>query len=325
MEIESAADYVSESETTCTYSSQSCTADEIVAESSNIPASSQNRRKWSNFARMCERYQVSDRAAAVVANIVLVDVGMVTDDDKTCVIDRSKLRRETERCRPKSEKEEQQNFRFVNALYCDGRKDATQILVQGPNDKHYRSVELQEHYTVVGESGSYYLTHFYSKDRQGRTIAQEVFDSVRGTELEDRLAIVGTDGTACMTGKYNECIRHWEELLHRPLQRIVCLLHANELPLRHVFSILDDSTSGPNTFTGPIGKCLHGSTSTSSVGQFEQIAMPTSSFPKLPTHVVVDLSTDQHYAIGYAGQSLMEQLKMIWCIWRLDQLYIRDG
>ena len=105
----------------------------------------------------------------------------------------------------------------------------------------------------------------------------------------------------------------------------MCLLHANELPLRYVFSILDDSTSGPNTFTGPIGKCLHGPTSTSSVGQFEQIAMPTSSFPKLPTHVVVDLSTDQHYAIGYAGQSLMEQLKMIWCIWRLDQLYIRDG
>jgi len=31
------------------------------------------------------------------------------------------------------------------------------------------------------------------------------------------------------------------------------------------------------------------------LGQFEQIAMPTSSFSKLPTHVD-DLSTDQHYA-----------------------------
>jgi len=89
METESAADYVTESESTCTYSSQSCTADEFVAESSNIPASSQNRRKWSNLSRMCERYQVSDRAAAAVAHSVLVDVGMVTDD-KTCVIDRSK-------------------------------------------------------------------------------------------------------------------------------------------------------------------------------------------------------------------------------------------
>jgi len=114
--------------------------------------------------------------------------------------------------------------------------------------------------------------------------------------LEDRLAILGTDGTACMTGKYNGCIRHLEELLHSQLQRIVCLLHANELPLRHVFATLDGSTSGPNTFTGLIGKCLHEPASTWSLGQFEQIAMPSFSFPKPPTHVVDDLSTDQHYA-----------------------------
>jgi len=75
--------------------------------------------------------------------------------------------------------------------------------VQCPNDKHYRSVELEEHYTVVGEPGSYYLTHFSPEDGKSRTIAQKLFDSTRGTELEDRLAIVGTDGTACMTGKYN--------------------------------------------------------------------------------------------------------------------------
>ena len=81
----------------------------------------------------------------------------------------------------------------------------------------------------------------------------------------------------------------------------MCLLHANELPLRHVFATLDGSTSGPNTFTGPIGKCLHGPASTWSVGQFEQIAMPTPSFPKLPTHVVDDLSTDQHYANRICG------------------------
>jgi len=245
---------------------------------------------------MCERYQVSGRAAAVVANSVLVDVGMITDDGKNCVIDRSKLRRERERCRQKIQNEEQQNFRFVNAIYFDGRKDATQILVQGPNDKHYRSVELEEHYTVVGEPGCYYLTHFSLQDGKGRTTAQEVFDSTRGTELEDRLAIVGTDGTACMTGKNNACIRHLEKLLHRPLQWILCLLHANELPLRHVFAALNGSTSGPNTFTGPIGKCLHGPASTWSVGQFEQIVKPTSSFPKLPTHDDDDVSTDQHYA-----------------------------
>ena len=54
--------------------------------------------------------------------------------------------------------------------------------------------------------------------------------------------------------------------------------------LRHVFATLDGSTSGSNIFTAPIGKCLHEPVSIWSVDQFEQISMPTSLFPKLPTH-----------------------------------------
>ena len=94
---------------------------------------------------MCKRYQLSDRTAAAPANSVLVDVDKITENDKTCVIDRSKLRREREKFRQKIQKEEQQNFRYVNAIYFDGRKDATQRVVQGPNEKHYRSVQLEEH------------------------------------------------------------------------------------------------------------------------------------------------------------------------------------
>ena len=218
METVSAADNVFESESTCTSSSQSSATSELAAGSSNIPVLSQNRKRWSNLARMCERYQLSDRAAAAIANSVLIDVGIITEDDKTCVIDRSKVRREKEISRQEIQKEEQQNFRFVNAIYFDGRKDTTQIVVQGPNDKHYRSIQLEEHYTAVGEPGSYYLTYVSPKDGKGRTIAQNLFDSIHGTELEDRLAIVDTDGTAYMTGKYNGCIRHLEELVPRPLQ-----------------------------------------------------------------------------------------------------------
>ena len=204
---------------------------------------------------MCEQYQLSDRAATAIANSVLVNVGIITEDEKTClidrsklrrergkchqeiqkeeqqnfrlvnaiyfdgrkdatqtedgktcVIDRSKLRREREKCHQEIQKEKQQNFRLVNAIYFDGRKDATQMVVQGPNDKRYRSVQLEEHYTAIGEPGSYYLTHVSPEDGKGRTIAQNLLGSIRSTELEDRLAIVGTDGTACMTGKYNGCI-----------------------------------------------------------------------------------------------------------------------
>ena len=142
--------YVSESESlasTSTDTSQSSAVSQFLAEMQN--PSIQNRKKWPNLARICECYQLSDRAAAAVANSVLVDVGLVTEDDKIRIIDRSKLRRERERFQNEIRSEEQEHFGLVNAVYLDGRKDATQIVAQGPNEKHYRSVQLEEHYTVV--------------------------------------------------------------------------------------------------------------------------------------------------------------------------------
>ena len=288
---ESTAGYVSHSGSTSSTTSQSSASSEFFPNS--MEPCEQNRTKWTNLARMSERYQLSDRAAAAIANSVLQDVGLITEDNKTNVIDRSKLRRERERCRNEIREEEKENFQYVDALYFDGRKDATQTLLQGPNGKH-RSVQLEEHYTVVGEPGHYYLTHFSPDDGKGRTIAQQLLKSFHGTELHNKVAIVGTDGTASMTGKYNGCIRGLEELLNKPLQWVICLLHTNELPLRHVFQVLDGSTNSPDTFAGPIGKNLSGDVSSWPVVEFKQIS--NSHFPELPQSVVDDLSTDQHYA-----------------------------
>ena len=57
-----------------------------------------------------------------------------------------------------------------------------------------------------------------------------------------------------MTGKSNGCIRGLEKLLNKPVQWVVCVLHINYLPLKRVFAILDGSTSGPDAFSGPIGR-----------------------------------------------------------------------
>src|SRR6218665_1177843 len=37
---------------------------------------------------------------------------------------------------------------------------------------------------------------------------------------------------------------------------LVCLVHANDLPLRHLFEALDGATTGPRGFPGSIGKRL---------------------------------------------------------------------
>ena len=222
------------------------------------------------------------------------DLGFITENDKTCVIDRSKLRRERERSCTEIREKEQKNFKLVNAIYFDGRKDATQVTTQGPNDKYYKSVQLEDHYTLIGEPGEYYLTHFSPEDDKGRTIAQ-IFNTIVDTELHNKLAVVGTDGTASMTGKYNGCIRSLEKLLNKPLQWVICLLHTNELPLRHVFTMLDDTTKSPDSFSGPIGKSLTGDVSSWPVAaNFKSI--PNPHLVELPESVIEDLSADQHYA-----------------------------
>ena len=288
----SACGYVSDCSSVQTEHSQSSTTSEFVPDAESF---SQNRMKWSNLARMSERFQVSDRAAAAIANSVMQDLGFITENDKTYVIDRSKLRRERERCRTEIREKEQENFKLVNAIYFDGRKDATQVTIQGPNDKYYKSVQLEDHYTLIGEPGEYYLTHFSTEDGKGKTIAQKIFNNIVDTELHNKLAIVGTDGTASMTGKYNGCIRSLEELLNKPLQWVVCLLHTNELPLRHVFTMLDGTTKSPDSFSGPIGKSLNGEVSSWPVAaHFKSI--PNPHFVKLPVSVIEDLSADQHYA-----------------------------
>ena len=110
------------------------------------------------------------------------------------------------------------------------------------NDKYYKSVQFEDHYTLLGKPDKYYLTQFSTEDSKRRTIAQKIFNILVDNELHDKLAVVGADGTVSMTGKYNSCNRSLEELLDKTLQWVICLLNTNELPLRNVFTMFDDTS-----------------------------------------------------------------------------------
>ena len=75
-------------------------------------------------------------------------------------------------------------------------------------------------------------------------------------DLNDVVAI-GCDGTAVNTGRKSGVMRLLEEKLEKPLHSFVFLLHANELPLRHLINGINGKMSGPATFTGSIGSKLH--------------------------------------------------------------------
>ncbi|GBM47640.1 hypothetical protein AVEN_120082-1 [Araneus ventricosus] len=49
-----------------------------------------------------------------------------------------------------------------------------------------------------------------------------------------------------------------ELILNLPIQWLVCQLHPNELPLRHLFAHVDRTTTGPRSLTSEIRKSLVG-------------------------------------------------------------------
>lgn len=89
------------------------------------------------------------------------------------------------------------------------------------------------------------------------------------------------------------CLDHLylEKHLGRPMQWAVCLLHANELPLRHLFAKLDGSTSGLREFSGPIGKKLP-LCEKMEVITYQPVA---GNMPNLDDKIINELSTDQKY------------------------------
>ena len=77
---------------------------------------------------------------------------------------------------------------------------------------------------------------------------------------------------------------------------LVCFLHTNELPLRHLMEDLDGKTNRVHTFVGPIGKALENVVNLDINSKFVPITVG-SPLIELDQDIIDDLSTDQKY--GY--------------------------
>ncbi|GBL81593.1 hypothetical protein AVEN_93391-1 [Araneus ventricosus] len=73
-----------------TMSSSSYTDTDVIT----LEYQSQNRLDFPTLARECDRYGISDRAAASFSNAVLQDIGIVHEGETSHVVDRNKIRRQ---------------------------------------------------------------------------------------------------------------------------------------------------------------------------------------------------------------------------------------
>jgi len=252
---------------------------------------SQQRRRLTNTAQASERYGISDRAAADIASSLLTDFGIVTTGDKSEVIDRSKLRRERKRLREDLLQESASHSSDLRGLYFDGRKDKT-LLQENIGGKLHRRTVIEEHIVLIEEPDSNYLGHIAPVRGSAECIKQAILDFFEERKISmELLAVMGCDGTAVNTGHKGGIIRLLEVHLKRPLHWFICLLHTNELPLRHLFEQLDGSTTGPRSFSGELGTQVQRCENMPMV-KFQQIEC---DLQVLPDSVLQDLSTDQRY------------------------------
>ena len=234
---------------------------------------------FKNLAEQCDRYKISDRSAAAIANAFLSDINMVQPINQKLHVDRNIIRRERLRSR-----QFPPNYQILRALFFDGKKDKT-LYRQGNKN----STIIEEHITLLSEPDSKYIGHISPNASNAEAITSSIISFLEENGIGlNHLEAVGCDGTALNVGRKGGILTLLENEIGRPLQRIVCLLHTNELPLRHLFLHIDGTTIGPNSFSGCIGKLLK-----------ECDKMPFVNFKKIEFEMdnfeSDNLSNDQHY------------------------------
>lgn len=116
-------------------------------------------------------------------------------------------------------------------------------------------VGVEEHIVYTNELDGEYLTHSTVEDGTWKGLSREFLDVLAEKETLESLLAVLLDGTGVNVGRMEGLFVHVERELRRKLLLLSCMLHANELPLRHLFKSCDGGhgTTGPTSFAGPLG------------------------------------------------------------------------
>lgn len=245
-------------------------------------AGDRNFEKLTNTALAADRFGVSHRAVCAIINGFQKDIGRISETDTRFIVDPMKIFRERERVRSLMASVAADQQGPIQALYFDGRKDKT---FTGKS-----TTRKEEHVAVVVEPDSKYLTHFTPESGKAIHQAKQLTDIATDNGADIR--VLGCDGTAVNTGRDGGICRLFElsQDPPRPVHWFVCQLHANELFLRATFHFLDGTTTGPKSFSGPLGRAASGEVHHLGVATFRAVPGP---LPDLPHQLVAELSSDQ--------------------------------
>lgn len=141
--------------------------------------------------------------------------------------------------------------RKSNRFFFDSRKDKTCTTI----GRRVLTI-AEEHMSILKQPGSEYICHVTANGGSTPTLEAIIAKFQQLSIKYDNVCAIGCDGTVVNTGPHAGIVCLLEKHLQKPVHWFICLLHANELPLRHLITNLDGKTMGPNAWSGPIGRSI---------------------------------------------------------------------
>ena len=213
------------------------------------------------------RFSVSDGATAAIATAFLHDLienGHLDLSKSFLAVDRSKIHRgklkAIKAARVKGERCSQESD--IKGIFFDGRKNLTRVMkLDEETGRYHPRVEKQNHIAVTSEPDGIYRLHFTPPEaippsKPAREEALALHEWMVNLQVDKTVEVLGGDSTNPMSGWKGGAIAWLERMLGRKVFWVICMLHTNELLLRHLIENLDGKTSSKDGFTGPIGKLL---------------------------------------------------------------------
>lgn len=257
---------------------------------SDLTSYTGNTRKMdlSEIIEAQSRFSYSHRGTAAIVNATLKTFQIPV------IIDKSKLQRAEKR---KFQEINEVSYDFGGGLYYDSRKDntmtQTEKLCENGKTKFYRSSKRQEHYSIVSQPNDSFMGFLNVEDGGADAGSTAILKFIDEKNLTNEVNVLGNDGTNTNVGGTGGINHFIEVALKRPLHWFVCLLHANELPLKNLILKLDGKTTSKSTFSGPIGKAIE-QICTSKVVDFLPFK-DSKNLEEFPDIVYKKLSNDQKY------------------------------
>ena len=128
--------------------------------------------------------------------------------------------------------------------------DKTKVMLADERCKLYPSTVVEEHVSLVSEPGGNYIGHLAPSAKDAKTQAEELYRFFVAHGIDETIRFIGGDSTNVNTGVKGGIMHFLEGHLGHRLMRVVCELHTNELPFRHIIEELDGPTTGPHSYAG---------------------------------------------------------------------------